>query len=181
MSTSMVSLGIATGFERGYGVPVRLGATPLGRGRLLAAKIASVIVIELVQALLIVGLGLALGWKPSGGVSGAVQAVLACLLASLAFGGIGLAMAGRLREARPRGGQRPLPALAAARRHGRAAEHSARTTAAVAELLPAAALSASLHGAIGPIGGYGGCWVVLGAWAVAMPLLAIAVFSFRGD
>jgi len=31
MSTAMVSLGIATGFERGYGVLKRLGATPLGR------------------------------------------------------------------------------------------------------------------------------------------------------
>ena len=30
MSTAMVSLGIATGFERGYGVLKRLGATPLG-------------------------------------------------------------------------------------------------------------------------------------------------------
>jgi len=30
MSTSMVSLGIATGFERSYGVLKRLGTTPLG-------------------------------------------------------------------------------------------------------------------------------------------------------
>ena len=41
MSTSMVSLGIATGFERGYGVLKRLRSTPLGRPRLLSAKIAS--------------------------------------------------------------------------------------------------------------------------------------------
>ena len=44
MSTAMVSLGIGTGFERSYKVLKRLGATPLGRGRLLAAKIASVVV-----------------------------------------------------------------------------------------------------------------------------------------
>ena len=31
MSTAMVSLGIATGFERSYHVLKRLGATPLGR------------------------------------------------------------------------------------------------------------------------------------------------------
>ncbi|MER3452709.1 MAG: ABC transporter, partial [Acidimicrobiia bacterium] len=31
MSTAMVGLGIATGFDRGYGVLKRLGATPLGR------------------------------------------------------------------------------------------------------------------------------------------------------
>ena len=34
----MVSLGIATGFERRYGVLKRLGSTPLSRGGLLAAK-----------------------------------------------------------------------------------------------------------------------------------------------
>ena len=33
MSSAMVSLGISTGFERGYKVLKRLGVTPLGRGR----------------------------------------------------------------------------------------------------------------------------------------------------
>src|SRR5579864_4316022 len=42
MSTSMVSLGIATGFERQYGVLKRLGTTPLGRPALLAAKVAAI-------------------------------------------------------------------------------------------------------------------------------------------
>ena len=42
MGTAMVNLSIATGFERGYGVLKRLGATPLGRPSLLGAKIASI-------------------------------------------------------------------------------------------------------------------------------------------
>ncbi|MEY3690915.1 MAG: hypothetical protein RJB57_570, partial [Actinomycetota bacterium] len=42
MSTAMVSLGIATGFERTYLVLKRLGATPLTRGELVAAKMLSV-------------------------------------------------------------------------------------------------------------------------------------------
>ena len=54
MSTAMVSLGIATGFERRYGVLKRLGSTPLSRGGLLAAKTANVLVIEVVQAVVIV-------------------------------------------------------------------------------------------------------------------------------
>ena len=41
MSTGMVQLAIGTAFERQYGVLKRLGATPLGRPRLLAAKTAS--------------------------------------------------------------------------------------------------------------------------------------------
>src|ERR1039458_2176115 len=48
MSTAMVSLGIATGFERSYGVLKRLGSTPLGRPRLLAAKIVAVLAVEAV-------------------------------------------------------------------------------------------------------------------------------------
>src|SRR6476620_1236636 len=93
MSTAMVSLAIATGFERQYGVLKRLGVTPLGRPRLLAAKTIAVVVIELVQAVLIVVLGLLLGWSPSGSV-GVVAAVV---LGTIAFTGIGLLMAGTLR------------------------------------------------------------------------------------
>jgi len=94
MSTAMVSLGIATAFERSYGVLKRLGATPLGRPVLLTAKIASVIVVEIIQVVLLVGVALALGWRPH---PSAGLAVIAVLLATIAFAGIGLAMAGALR------------------------------------------------------------------------------------
>src|SRR5205085_9548703 len=57
MATAMVSLGIATGFERRYGVLKRLGSTPLSRGGLLAAKTATVLALELVQVLLVVAVG----------------------------------------------------------------------------------------------------------------------------
>src|SRR5581483_5731545 len=53
MSTAMVSLGIATAFERQYGVLKRLGGTPLPRPVLLAAKMASVVGIEAVQVVLL--------------------------------------------------------------------------------------------------------------------------------
>src|SRR6058998_3445875 len=54
MSTAMVSLGIATGFERRYGVLKRLGSTPLGRSGLLTAKTLTVVTVELVQVVLVV-------------------------------------------------------------------------------------------------------------------------------
>src|SRR6185503_3126420 len=38
MSSAMVSLGIATGYERRYGVLKRLGSTPLSRAGLLSAR-----------------------------------------------------------------------------------------------------------------------------------------------
>ena len=64
MSTAMVSLGIGTGFERSYHVLKRLGATPLGRGRLIAAKICSVAVVELAQFAILVPVAYLLGWSP---------------------------------------------------------------------------------------------------------------------
>jgi ABC-2 type transport system permease protein len=54
MSIAMVSLGIGTGFERQYGVLKRLGATPLGRPRLVAAKVSMVLAIEILQAIVLV-------------------------------------------------------------------------------------------------------------------------------
>src|SRR5438034_5370352 len=52
MSTAFTSQAIATGFERRYGVLKRLGATPLTRGGLIAAKTLSVIAIELMQVVI---------------------------------------------------------------------------------------------------------------------------------
>ena len=66
MAAAMVSLGIATGFERRYGVLKRLGSTPLSRGGLLAAKTATVLLFELIEAVLIVVTGIALGWHAAG-------------------------------------------------------------------------------------------------------------------
>lgn len=95
MSSAMVSLGIATGFERSYRVLKLLGVTPLTRGELVAAKALAVFAVELVQTILLVGLGLALGWRPGG--SEVALALPAVLLGSLAFAGIGLLLAGRLK------------------------------------------------------------------------------------
>jgi ABC-2 type transport system permease protein len=93
MSTAMVSLGIATGFERSYGVLKRLGATPLGRPALVAGKTVSVLAVEVVQATVMIGVALALGWHAGGN---AVLAVLWVVAGTVAFAGIGLALAGTL-------------------------------------------------------------------------------------
>src|SRR5437660_1649650 len=83
MSTAMVGLGIATGFERQYGVLKRLGATPLGRPALLAAKTAAILAVEILQTVVLVVVALVLGWRPSGSVL-AVGAAL--VLAAVAVG-----------------------------------------------------------------------------------------------
>ena len=94
MSSSLVALGISTGFDRQYGVLKRLGATPLGRGGLVAGKITAIGVVEVVQLLLLAGVGLALGWSPGGHPW---MAPMAFVLGTAAFGGLGLLLAGTLR------------------------------------------------------------------------------------
>ena len=94
MSSAMVSLGIGTGFERQYKVLKRLGSTPLGRPRWVAAKIAMVLCLLVIQTLVLVAASFVLGWSPGGTP---VLAPLAILLGASAFGGLGLLMAGTLR------------------------------------------------------------------------------------
>ncbi len=97
LSTSFTSLAIATGFERRYGVVKRLGASPLSRTGLLAGKIGSVLAIQVVQLIVLVGAGFALGWKPNGGVDAVIGIVLMVLCGTAAFASLGLLMAGILR------------------------------------------------------------------------------------
>ena len=97
MSTAFTSQAIATGFERRYGVLKRLGATPLSRVGLIAAKTCTVIAVELVQAVIIIGVGFALGWRPHATAAGVAWAVLLAAVGTAAFSGLALLMAGTLR------------------------------------------------------------------------------------
>ena len=115
LSTAMVNLAIATGFQRSYLVLKRLGATPLGRPRLLAAKTAAVGVVLAVQLVVLLAVGLGLGWRPAGGASAVAAVVIAVVLATAAFAGIGMLLAGTLRAEVDAGRrERPLPRAVAA-------------------------------------------------------------------
>lgn len=95
MSTSFTSLAIATGFERRYGVLKRLGASPLPRVGLVAAKILAVAIVELVQICVLVAIALAIGWSPAH--SGWVWLPAIVVLGTAAFGALALLIAGTLR------------------------------------------------------------------------------------
>ena len=97
MSTAFTSQAIATGFERRYGVLKRLGATPLSRRGLIAAKTLTVLVVEVLQAIVIVVVALPLGWHPRGGAAAVAWSVLLMVVATAAFSGLALLMAGTLR------------------------------------------------------------------------------------
>lgn len=176
MSSSLVSLGIGTGFERTYGVLKRLGATPLGRPRWVAAKFICTGVIEIAQWAVLIVAALLLGWSPG---SGWPQAVLAAVLGTAAFGGLGLLMAGTL------SGLTNLAAcnglyLALLVTGGMVVpfEKMPPGLRHVAEALPAAPLADLLLGAVGRESAHSWSWAVLGAWAVVMPLLAAWRFQW---
>jgi ABC-2 type transport system permease protein len=97
MSTAFTSQAIATGFERRYGVLKRLGATPLPRGGLIAAKTATVIGVELGQAVLILLIAAIIGWRPDASPAAVVTVPLLILLGTATFSGLALLMAGTLR------------------------------------------------------------------------------------
>src|SRR5947207_13591235 len=95
IATGMVSLGIATAYERYYGVLKRLGASPLPRAGLIAAKVLSVLALEVLQVALLVVIAAAVyGWRPPHSGAALATAALALLVGTAAFAGLGLAMAG---------------------------------------------------------------------------------------
>jgi ABC-2 type transport system permease protein len=98
MATGLVSLAIATAFERGYGVLKRLAASPAPTWAILASRVVVVTLTVLMQLLLISFLALALGWRPPAGLLLAIAAALPwVLLGTLCFCAAGLLLAGRLR------------------------------------------------------------------------------------
>jgi ABC-2 type transport system permease protein len=94
MSSAFTGQAIATGFERQYGVLKRLGATPLPRSVLLAAKTLGVLLVEILQLVLLGTVGYLLGWEPHGNVLGVLALVA---LGTAAFSGLGLLLGGTLR------------------------------------------------------------------------------------
>lgn len=179
MSSAMVSLGIATGFERGYHVLKRLGVTPLGRPRWLVAKVLTVLAVQILQMTVLLGVALILGWRPESArwllALGAIGA------GSAAFVGVGLTLAGRLRAELNLALQNAL-FLVFLLLGGMVIpfEDLPGPLADVARLLPSGALADVLRDAL--VGGAdqpGTSWIVLGTWAVVAPILA--AMTFRWD
>lgn len=95
ISTAFTGQAISTGFDRRYGVLRLLGVSPLGRGGLLLAKALAVVTIEVLQVIVIGGLGMAWGWQPQW--MGLFAGVLLIVVGSWAFVALALLLAGSLR------------------------------------------------------------------------------------
>ncbi|XAS70286.1 ABC transporter permease [Micrococcaceae bacterium Sec5.1] len=95
MSTAFTGQGIATGFDRRYGVLRFLSTTPLGRGGLIAGKILAVLVVLFLQVLVVGAVAGLLGWQPR--PEAWLPGLGILVLGAAAFTALGLLVAGTVR------------------------------------------------------------------------------------
>lgn len=180
IATSLVNLGIATAYERHYGVLKRLGGSPLTRGGLLAAKILAVLAVEIAEVVLLVAIALmALGWSVQPGFA-PVLLVVGLLLGTVTFAGLGLLLAGALRAEATLALANGL-FLAALMLGGIVLplDHLPNALVAVARVLPAAALADTFRVALGSGGDPVGPVAILIAWGVGAVALTIRTFRWE--
>ena len=178
MSSGMVSLGIATGYERYYGVLKRLGASPLSRGGLILAKTLSVVAIEIAQIVLLALLGfLFLGWRPTGSI---LLFIIVFLVGTATFSGLGMLMAGALRAEATLAGANGLYLLFILI-PGTVLPLSKLPSflQPIASILPAAALSDALYGATTAGAFHASSLIALIVWAIIF--LGAAAFTFKWE
>ena len=177
MSSAMVSLGIATGFERSYGVLKRLGTTPLGTRRLVVAKIVATCVVEAAQLALLVIVGLVLGWRPAS--ANWFLALVAVLLGTACFTGLGLTLAGRLRAEVNLAAQNGLY-LVLLLLGGIVipSEELPSLVHNVARVLPSRGLSDALRQSLTAQEFVTHPWIVLGVWALVTCATAMLLFRW---
>lgn len=95
MAAALTSQAIATSFDRRGGVLRLLATTPLGRVGLLGGKICAVLVLQAVQAVVIGGVAIGLGWRPEPG--DVIVALGIGVLGTAVFTALAMLMAGTLR------------------------------------------------------------------------------------
>lgn len=178
MSSGMVSLSIATAYERYYGVLKRLGASPLSRGGLILAKTLSVLCLEIAQtALLALLAAIFFDWRPTGSL---LLFALVFLVGTATFSGLGMLMAGALRAEATLAGANGLYLLFVLI-GGTVLPISALPAffQPIARALPGAALSDALYGATNAGAFHAWSLISLAVWA--MLFFGVAAFTFKWE
>ncbi len=179
MGTGMVSLGIATAYERYYGVLKRLGSSPLPRSGLIIAKVISVLVLELIQVVVLLAVAIIFyGWQPGGSL---LLTLLVLAIGTVTFASLGLAMAGALRAEVTLAGANGLYLLFLLLGGGiLPLSHLPATLAAIAQILPAAALTQALQASMSNNAAFPGfALLTLIIWAALILLVAIRTFRWE--
>ncbi len=179
MATGMVSLGIATAYERYYGVLKRLGSSPLPRSGLIIAKVISVLALEVIQIIVLVGVAMLFyGWRPIGSP---LLALLVMAIGTITFSALGLAMAGALRAEITLAGANALYLLFLLLGGGiLPLSHLPAPLAAFAQILPAAALTQALQASLSSGAAFPSfALTILVAWAIIILLIAVRTFQWE--
>ncbi len=95
VSTAFTGQAIAVAFDRRYGALKRLGATALPIWGIIAGKSLAVVAVVFLQAIILGGIGLALGWQPE--LAGVGLGALIIALGTAGFAALGLLLGGTLR------------------------------------------------------------------------------------
>lgn len=180
IAAGLVNLGIATAYERSYGVLKRLGGSPLGRTGLIVAKLTTVVLVEIAVVAVLIVLAVAVfGWRPGADASPAAF-VAAFLLGTAAFAGLGLALAGTLRaEATLTLANALFIACLLLGGVVVPVDHLPDALATISGLLPAAALSEAFRASLGVGGDLGRSLAVVGAWAIGALVVALRWFRWE--
>lgn len=178
MSNAFTSLSIATGFERSQLVLKRLGASPLGRVRLVGAKATAVLFVEAVQVAVLLLTAMALGWNatfspwflPALALGTYVFAALGLVFAGVLPALVNLAVTNAVYVLLVLFGGTVVPA-----------SDLPEPLARLAALLPPDALGRLLEEAVGTQvgGGSAAAWMVLGTWAVLATTIAAGTFRWE--
>ncbi|MDN6327909.1 MAG: ABC transporter permease [Brachybacterium sp.] len=177
ISTSFTSQAIITGFDRRNGVLRWVATTPLGRGGYLAGKILATLATHVLQVLVLGVIALIIGWRPD--LLGLLGALPVWLAGTIAFGALGLLIAGTLRtEAVLAVSNLVFVLLIAVGGVTFPASSYPRILGGLVDLLPSGALGELLRACLasGPFSP--GSALVLAAWAVAGVLAVMRWFRW---
>nr|WP_239537021.1 ABC transporter permease [Arthrobacter roseus] len=177
MSTAFTGQGIATGFDRRYGVLRFLSTTPLGKTGLIFGKALAVVCVLVVQVVTISVVAGVMGWRPL--PQGIPVAILLLLLGVAAFTALGLLVAGTFRPEATLAVTNLLWILLAA---GGGilipASELPQSVQPFVEILPSSALGEALRGALGQGAFEISPMITLVVWAAAASIAAVKWFKW---
>ncbi len=181
MSSAFTSVAIATGFERRYGVIKLLGSSPLPRHGLLLGKVVALLNVVALQLVVLVVVGLVLGWEPTLAhpLVSVLAVVLAVALGTAAFAALGLFVAGVLRAEATLALANLVYLLLMAGGGVVLPTSTYGAAAGVIQWLPSAALGEAMRAALVDATVDGRALLVLVAWAAVGTVLTARTFKWE--
>jgi len=179
IASAFTALAISVGFDRRSGALLMLATTPLSRMSILGARALATLGVVAIQTALLVGIALAIGWRPTASAFTLVPSIIA---GTAVFAALGFALGGAVRaEATLAVANAIFLALVAIGGTTFPAASLPAPLSTVVSALPSAALGDLLRWATGfsaaPFVRVDA--IVLLAWGIAGVLVARRTFSWR--